>query len=90
MQWNQSRGEGNRLLDPARLIRLCDYIWILDHFVFQTFLHSVILTASKRVLSAAAISGESCNKIQAEFPASYLGAYTAAPQSLANIWDYCE
>lgn len=36
MQWNQSRGEGNRLLDPARLIRLFDYNWILDHFVFQT------------------------------------------------------
>ena len=40
--------------------------------------------------SAAAISGESCNKIQAEFPASYLGAYTTAPQFLVNIWDYRE
>ena len=101
MQCNQSRGRATGCwiqpdlsvysmwlhLDP-RSLRFPNFFEFFSQV--PHFLHSVILTASKRVLSAAAISGESCNKIQAEFPASYLWAYTAAPQSLANIWDYCE
>ena len=88
----ESSPVGNRLLDPARLFRLFDYIWILDRFVFRIVLtifsqkpkfeHSAIFTVSKWVLSAAVISGESCNTVQAEFPTIYLWAY---PQ-LSQFW----
>jgi hypothetical protein len=53
----ESSPVGNRLLDPARLFRLFDYIWILDRFVFRIVLtifsqkpkfeHSAIFTVSK-------------------------------------------